>query len=70
MSVFQSTKQLAGLASVWLFSPVILFAQSAGTSIANPTQADQMHALEQRIDQLADNLTAAQRQVEEDRIKM
>jgi hypothetical protein len=70
MSVFKSTKQLAVLASVWLFSPVMLSAQSSGTSIANPAQTDQMHALEQRIDRLADNLTAAQRQVEEDRIKM
>ena len=70
MSAFQSTKQLAGLASVWLFSPVMLSAQSSGTSIANPAQTDQMHAIEERIDRLADNLTAAQRQVEEDRIKM
>jgi len=61
---------VARLASVWLFSPVILFAQSAGTSIANPAPAGQMQALEQRIDKLAENLTAAQRQVEEDRLKM
>ena len=70
MSAFQSTMQLAGLASVWLFSPVVLFAQSTGASTANPAQNHQMHALEERIDRLADNLTAAQRQVEEDRIKM
>src|ERR1700683_3673051 len=70
MSAFHSTRQLARLASVWLFSPVILFAQSTSTSIANPAQPNPMHTLEQRIDKLADSLTVAQRQVEEDRIKM
>jgi hypothetical protein len=70
MSVLQSTKQLAGLASVWLLSPIILFAQSNDPSITNPSQADRMHALEQRIDRLAESLTAAQHQVEEDRLRM
>jgi hypothetical protein len=70
MSVFNSRTQLASLASVWLFSPMILFAQSAGTPNESPAPGGQMQALEQRIDKLAENLTAAQRQVEEDRLKM
>ncbi len=70
MSVFKSTMRLAVLVSVWLISPVILFAQSTGTSIAVPAPGDKIQALEQRIDKLAENLIAAQRQVEEDRLKM
>ena len=70
MSMLQSTKHLTGLASVWLIPPVILCAQSNDKSIANPAQGDQMHAIEQRVDRLAESLTAAQRHVEEDRLKM
>jgi hypothetical protein len=70
MSVYQSTKELAGLVSVWLFLPAILLAQSTGMSNGVAVPTEQIQALEQRIDRLAETLTAAQRQVEEDRLKM
>jgi hypothetical protein len=70
MSVVMLKTLSAGMVGAWLLSPVALLAQSSGTPVADTVPAAQIQALEQRIDGLADNLAAAQRQVEEDRRKM
>jgi hypothetical protein len=70
MSVFLLKTLPAGMACVWLFSPAAVFAQSTVAPVTDAVPAGQIHALEQRVNGLAENLAAAQRQVEEDRRRM
>jgi hypothetical protein len=70
MSVFQLKTLPAGMVCAWLLSSAAALAQSAGAPVTDSLPAVQIHALEQRIDGLAENLAAAQRQVEEDRRSM
>jgi len=70
MSVFLLKTLPAGMVCAWLLLPAAVFAQSTVAPAADAVPAGQIHALEQRIDGLAENLAAAQRQVEEDRHRM
>jgi hypothetical protein len=70
MSVFLLKTLPAGMACAWLLSPAAVFSQSNVAPVTDTVPAGQIHALEQRIDGLAENLAAAQRQVEEDRRRM
>jgi hypothetical protein len=70
MSRYQFRTQLAGIVAVWLFSSATLFAQSAGAPEPVGPSGGQSESLEQRVDRLAHNLAAAQRQVDEDQRKM
>src|SRR5208282_4578008 len=67
MRQFHCTWGLAAAACGLLFACGVLLAQSGG---ASPAPDEKMRALEQRIDKLADNLAAAEGQVEEDRRRM
>ncbi len=59
-----------GAACAWLLGVRALGAQTGTTQAASSANSDRIQALEQRIDRLAENLAAAQAQVEQDRAKM
>jgi hypothetical protein len=70
MKVFQWRPCLAAMAAMLLHAPATLLAQTAGAPAADAAPADRMQMLEQRVDRLAESLTAAQSQVEDDGRKM
>jgi len=70
MSVLQFKTQRTAMAGIWLLSSVALCAQSGGAQGTDSNPAGPLHALEQRIDRLQENLADAQRQVDEDHRKM
>jgi hypothetical protein len=70
MNVFKSRTQIEWIAGIWLLSSGALCAQTAGPQASDAVPAGQMQSLEQRIDKLADSLATAERQVDEDRLRM
>lgn len=70
MSLFHWRWRFAAAAGGLVFASATLLAQSTGTQGPDSAPNEKMRALEQRIDKLADNLAAAQGQVEEDRRRM
>jgi hypothetical protein len=70
MSLLQRQKRLSAIAGLLLGSALSLCAQSAETAAPSSVSAEQVRALEQRVDRLADSLAAAEHQVDEDRRSM
>lgn len=70
MRMFPLKVAMAGVVGLQLIATALLVAQVANPPVADPTPAEHMQMLEQRIDRLTEALAAAARQVDEDHRRM
>jgi hypothetical protein len=70
MSGYRGKRNRDAIAAALLAMAIACSVRAIGAQTADAISGDRMHALEQRVDRLAESLATAQTQVEQDRIEM